>query len=190
MGTGAPQRVGKWPWVAAAMALLAGLAPAASGATAPVTGNISAGGLSLSTSATPSFSVSLTGVSQTASYTVPLSTIDATGSGSGWNVTVTSTQFTTGGGTPRTLPTTASAVSGVATACAGTECTAPTNSVGYPLAVPAAPTAPTPVKLFNAAVDTGLGSFTLTPTVGVTVPGNAFAGVYSSTLTVAVASGP
>ena len=189
MGAGALRISRRWAWLGAALAVAAALAPAASGATAPVTGTITPGGLSLSTTATPSFSVALTGVSQTASYTV-LSAIDATGSGSGWNVTITSTQFTTGCGTPRTLPTTASAATGVVAVCAGTECTAPTNSVGYPLAVPAGPTAPTAVKLYNASADTGLGSFTLTPTVQVTVPGNAFAGSYTSTLTLAVASGP
>ena len=50
--------------------------------------------------------------------------------------------------------------------------------------------APTAVKFFNAAANTGLGSFTVTPTVGVFVPSSTFAGSYSSTLTVSIVSGP
>ena len=75
-------------------------------------------------------------------------------------------------------------------ACAATTCTAATNAVTYALTVPAAGTAPAAVKFFNAAANTGMGKFTVTPTISVSVPGNAFAGTYSSTVTVAVASGP
>jgi hypothetical protein len=46
------------------------------------------------------------------------------------------------------------------------------------------------VKLFNAAANTGMGSFTVTPTVQVAIPANTFAGTYTSTVTVAVVSGP
>jgi hypothetical protein len=46
------------------------------------------------------------------------------------------------------------------------------------------------VKLFNAAANTGMGRFTVTPTIGVAVPGNAYAGTYTSTVTVAAVSGP
>jgi hypothetical protein len=35
-----------------------------------------------------------------------------------------------------------------------------------------------------------MGSFTVTPTVSVSIPGNAYAGTYQSTVTVAVAAGP
>jgi hypothetical protein len=185
---GRRRRVGR----AAALGVLAALAaaPAAYGATAPVTGTISSGPLSLATSAAPSFATTLDGTDQTVGYTLPLSALDATGSGSGWNVTITSTQLTTGGGAPRTLPATASAVSGVVAGCAATSCTAPTNGVTYPLTVPAGAVAPTAVKLYNAAADSGLGSFTVTPSVQVTVPGNAYAGIYTSTVTLAIASGP
>jgi hypothetical protein len=58
------------------------------------------------------------------------------------------------------------------------------------LTVPAAATAPTAVKLFNAAASTGLGRFTITPSINVTIPGNSYAGSYSSTLTIAAVSGP
>ena len=60
----------------------------------------------------------------------------------------------------------------------------------YPVAVPAASTPPTAVEFFNAAANTGMGKFTTTPTVGVFVPQSSFAGTYTSTLTLAIVSGP
>jgi hypothetical protein len=166
-------------------------ASAALAASSTVTGTVTGGTLGIATSATPSFSVTLNGTDQTASYTVPTTVTDATGSGAGWNLTVTSTQFTTGGGTPHTLATTASNVTSVADACVGgATCTNPTNSVGYPVAVPAGSTPPAAVKYFNAALNTGEGQFTNTPTVQVSAPANTLAGTYTSTLTLAAVSGP
>lgn len=147
--------------------------------------------LSLTTTAAPSFSDSLDAGDQTQSYTAPLTAKDtSTGSSPGWNLTITSTQFTTGGGTPRTLATTASTVVAVSSTCAGGSCVNPTNSITYPVAVPAGSTPPTAVKFFNAAAKTGQGTFTVTPTVNVSVPQNAYAGTYTTTLTLAIASGP
>jgi WxL domain surface cell wall-binding len=181
-------------WLAVAVLAVVAAGVAAVGAwadTAPVTGTLSAGTLSESTSATPSFSVTLNGSDQTASYTLPITLIDSRGSGAGWNLTVTSTQFSTGGGSPKTLPTDASNITGVSAACnSGGSCTNPTNSVTYPLGLPAGATPPTAVKFINAATNTGMGKFTITPTVQVTVLGNAFAGTYTSTITLAVVSGP
>ena len=148
--------------------------------------------LSLATTATPTFSASLPSGDQTPTYTLPLSVLDTrTGAAAGWNLTITSTQFTTGAATPRTLATTASQATAVASACAGgASCVSPTNSVTYPLGVPAGSTAPSAVKLDNAAAGTGTGIFTITPTIGVSVPANSYAGTYNSTITVALVSGP
>jgi hypothetical protein len=173
----------------AVLAAVASSSAAAANVTATAT--VSAGSLTLSTSASPSVSATLDGTDQTPSYTLPMTVNDSTGSGNGWNVTVTSTTFSTGGGSPHLLSTTASTATGVTATCAGgTTCTNPTNSIGYPLGVPAAGTAPTAVKLFNAAANTGMGGFTVTPTVQVAIPANAYAGTYTSTVTVAVVSGP
>ncbi len=148
-----------------------------------------AAALSASTTAAPTFSKNLNSGDQTQTYTLPLTVIDTRTTGSvGWNLTVTSTQFTTG---TKTLAANASTISGVTSPCAnGGICTNPTNSVTYPVNVPAASTPPTAAKFFNAASATGVGTFTVTPTVGVFVPQNSFAGSYNSTLTVAVVSGP
>ena len=166
-------------------------APATSlGASATATGTLTGSTLSLSTSATPTFSANLDNGDSTPSYTLPLTIQDTRGTGAGWNATITSTQFTTGGATPSTLATNASSLTGVTSVCASGTCTNPTNSISYPVAVPAGTTPPTAVKFFNAAVNTGMGKFTNTPTIGVFVPGSSFAGTYTSTLTVSIVSGP
>jgi hypothetical protein len=173
---------------AAAGALVGASSAVASNVTA--TANVSAGTLSLSTSAAPSVGVTLDGTDQAPSYAMPTTVNDATGSGNGWNVTITSTTFTTGGGSPHLLSTSASTATGVSSSCASGTCTSPTNSISYNLAVPAGSSAPTPVKLFNAAANSGLGNFTVTPSVQVAIPANTYAGTYTSTVTLAVVSGP
>lgn len=165
---------------------IAALADSSTGATAVV----SAGNLSeaapTAVAATP---VTLNGSDQTTTYSLALTVTDARGSGGGWNLTITTTTFTTG---THSLPTTASNVSTAPTVVctSGSTCTNPTNGVTYPLGVPAGATAPTPVKLFNAAANTGMGNFTITPTVTVSIPANTFAGSYASTVSVAMVSGP
>jgi hypothetical protein len=80
----------------------------------------------------------------------------------------------------------AGSVASVAAAChGGSTCTAPTNSVSVPLTL-----STTAAKFFNAAANTGLGKVDVTPTINVAIPGNAYAGTYSSTVTVAAVSGP
>src|SRR3954453_16042451 len=166
-------------------AVLGVCAAPAFAATATVTGNISSGSLSIATSATPSFSVTLDGTDKTGTYTLPTTVTDATGSANGWNLTVTGTQFTTGGGSPNTLATNASTVSGVTSSCL-TTCSTPTNAISYPVTVPTG----APVKYFNAAASTGAGQFTKTPAFNVAVPASTPVGTYTSTLPVAIVSGP
>ena len=174
----------------ATVSLAAAAAPqSALGASATVTGSVNAGTLSIATSATPSFSVTLDGTDKSGSYTVPTTVTDATGGGAGWNLTITSTQFTTGGGSPHTLATNASSVTGVSSSCV-TTCVDPTNSITYPVGVPAGSTPPTAVKYFNAAAATGQGKFTNTPSVNVSVPASTAVGSYNSTLTLAAITGP
>jgi len=174
-------------FIGAAFAALPG---AALGATATATGTLSGSTLSLTTSATPSFLGDLDSGDSTPTYTVPLTIQDTRGTGVGWNATITSTQFKTGGATPSTLATNSSTMTGVTSTCASGTCTNPTNAITYPIAVPAGTTAPTAVKFYSAASATGKGVFTLTPTVSVAVPQNAFTGTYTSTLTISIVSGP
>jgi hypothetical protein len=178
--------------IAAALVLAAALAfPASSlAATATSTGTVESGSLSLTTTAAPTFSATLNGTDQTPSYTLPLTIEDLRGSGAGWNATITSTQFTTGGEAAHTLSASASSITSVTNACAeGNSCTNPTNAVSYPLTVPAGAAAEA-VKFFNAAEGTGLGVFSNAPTVAVSIPADTYAGTYTSTITLASVSGP
>jgi hypothetical protein len=132
-------------------------------------------------STTVSFSTTLTGADVASNYMIALT---ASNSGStqhnSWYLTVTSTTFTSGG---HTLPASATAITG---ATCTPSCAA--NSVSYPVAVPAAPTAPAAVTFYNSAASSG--TWTVTPTFATTVPGNSFAGTYTSTITTAIVSGP
>lgn len=175
--------------LAATLALAAVMPALASSGTG--TANVTGGTLSETTTVAPTVSVTLNGTDQVPTYTLAVGASDNTGTGAGWNLTITSTQFSTGGATPKTLATTASSVTGATSASNGTGTyTAPTNGITYPLTVPAGTTAPAAVKFFNAAAGTGLGSFTITPTVGVSIPANAYAGTYTSTITLSIVSGP
>lgn len=172
----------------AALAALLLLPAGANAAAVTAQGTVSGTTLTATTSATPSFTADLDSGDSTPTYTIPLSLQDTRGTGAGWNVTITSTTFTTAGA--KTLSTTASSMTGVTSSCSTGTCTNPVNAITYPLAVPAATTAPAAVKLFNTTANNGMGRFTITPTIAVSVPQNAFAGAYSSTVTVSVVSGP
>jgi hypothetical protein len=171
--------------VAAALAVATVAIAATVTATGTVTG---AGAVSIASGATATFSDTLDGTDQTVTYQVPLTATDARGTGGGWNLTITSTTFNTG---THTLATTASSLTAATSVCtSGSTCTTPTNAISLPVTVPAATTAPTAVKFFNSAANTGMGTITVTPTISVAIPGNAYAGSYASTLTVAIAAGP
>ena len=129
---------------------------------------------------------------------------DPTGTGAGWRLTVSATTFTNG---TRTLPntgtllSTGSLTSATATtpptATCVTSCDLPTNTTAYPVAITTAPSAPAAVRLYTSAAGTGRGSVriggsTASNPLGwwVRVPGDAHSGAYTSTITVAVVSGP
>jgi hypothetical protein len=181
------------PKLAAALAAFATTfavgAPTAGAATATAT--LTAGSLAF-VSAPPNitFSAALNGADQTTTQTQAIDIGDGTGSGTGWNITATSTTFTTAGA--KTLPATATTVqSAPSIACdASVTCTTATNAISYPYSLPAAGTAPTATKLANAAANTGMGNQTVTPTWRLAIPGNSFAGSYTSTWTLSLVSAP
>jgi hypothetical protein len=174
----------------AAVAVAVLLPASALAATATVSGTLTGGQLTVSTTAAPKFADNLDNGDQTQNYMVRLSVQDTRGTGAGWQLTITSTQFTTGGAAPRLLASSASSMTRVRATKRGGTSTLPTNSVTYPLTVPAGTTPPAPLTFFNAAVQTGMGQFNVTPTIGVFVPQNSYAGTYQSTLTLAIISGP
>lgn len=150
---------------------------------------VAAGTLSESLGTISIGSTVLTATNKTINYTIPITVIDLTGLQLGWNIEVTSTLFSTGGGSPKTLPATAAVIQGVTSVCAGL-CTLPFNTVSYPLTIPSATVAPASVKMANATALSGIGGSTLTTTVSLTIPANSYAGVYTSTLTLTIAPGP
>ena len=151
--------------------------------TSPVTGGTLA--LAGTTAATFS-SVAINGTNQDPTATATIDVNDDTGTGDGWKITFSASQFTSVEG--KTLAGTALSITGVSAANNGSGTyTAPTSDVSYASAV--VPEAGT-VTLFNADDDTGMGHFRLTPAFKVHIPANAYAGTYSSTFTVTVASGP
>ena len=182
-------RLRRAAWAAATAVAAIGLAAAPLGATTG-TATISAGSLAFA-SAVPNvtWSATLNGLDQTASTNQAMDVSDATGSGTGWNITATSTTFTAGA---HTLSTSATTLTGAPTvACdASSTCALATNSVAYPYTLPAAGTAPTATKLFNAAANTGMGNQTVTPAWKLSIPASTFAGTYTSTWTISLVSGP
>jgi len=93
-----------------------------------------------------------------------------------------------------TLPTSSLSIAPPTAACAGgSTCNgSPTVSISTATAVDGA----APVKVLSAALNAGMGSYTVTPgTIGtgqlqLAIPGNALATTYHSTLTITVNSGP
>jgi len=125
---------------------------------------------------------------------------NATGTTVGWHVTVSATRFTTGTlnlGNTGTFATNGSLTSmtdstaPTATCLSGSTCTVPTNGTTYPVAITTAATTPPPVTVYNAAVNSGLGSITI-GSVGwwLNVPGNTQAGTYTSTILMAIVTAP
>jgi hypothetical protein len=179
----------------------AGAVPARSMVPANTTANWAAHTVAVRDAATAGLSVALGAATRT--FTSSLDdgdsaepwTIDATvndtrtASAAGWQLQVTSTTLTTG---TRSLPVTATDVTGVgAIACdAAAPCSLPTNAIVFPVGVPAAAAAPAAVKFYNASANTGEGRVDMTIALAALVAQNAYAGTYSSTVTISIVSGP
>lgn len=146
------------------------------------------GSLILTSPATVTYpSVALTGKDQTASTTGVFTPNDQTNSNAGWNIQGTSTTFTNG---THALATGATQLTAASAASASQNCSLPTNSITYPVTLPAGTTAPTAIKLYDAAASTGAGPSSVTLTFQLSVPANAYKGTYTSTWTFTIASGP
>lgn len=184
--------------------------PIAAGSNCTLTGtvNLTGGALNLTASSSLTWTGTLNGLNQSVTDVLPgdqqYTVNDATGTGAGWHVTAAATQFTNGSNTflnTGTFTTNGSitsitSTSAPAATCTGS-CTLPTNTTTYPVAITTAATAPTPVTIYDTAVSTGLGQVviggsTSANPVGwwVNVPASASAGAYTSTITMAIISGP
>jgi hypothetical protein len=129
-------------------------------------------------------SVALTGADQTIVPTVANTwqATDARGTGSGWNVTLSSTDFTGAGTIPvanfkvKQLQTDITTVAGN---------TAPNSLVTTFSSLSGAP-----LKMLQAAATTGMGTYDYVPSFQLTVPSSATAGSYTANVTVSINSAP
>ena len=159
------------------------------------------------------WAATLNGTDQSVVDKVPadqqLTVADTTASGAGWHVTASATTLTNGSHTladTGTLSLTGSVTltpgpSGTTAPSAGcaptTTCTLPTDLTAYPVAITTASTTPTAFTIYDTDRATGLGQIVLGGSAAanpigwwVKIPANAFAGSYSSTVTLAVVSAP
>jgi hypothetical protein len=120
---------------------------------------------------------------------------DARGTGTGWNLTIDSTDFTDGGVPLRTIDISSAnqefkiqLLDGNILVVAGN--TKPVSQVTTLTAIPETPAAA--LKFVSAATDTGMGSYTLAPNFELEVPANIYvgSGTYTATITVSAVSGP
>jgi Ice-binding-like/WxL domain surface cell wall-binding len=131
----------------------------------------------------------LNGYDQTITGHLTMTVTDQTGTNAGWHLMITSTQFQTADG--KTLPTTATAITAVDATCVSqSSCTRATNSLSYPIALPAGTTSPSAIQYFTAAANTGEGTLTVVTTLSLEVPANTYSGTYSATANVSLVSGP
>ena len=125
--------------------------------------------------------VTLSGLDQTKTFTIA-NTVAYTGgnNNAGWKVQASATTPTSGSNTLPALKVTAGSA-----ACQSTCTTNPTNSIAYPLTLSG-----TAQTIFNAATNTGQGTFTVTSTFQVSYASNIYPGTYVSTVTLTGSTGP
>ncbi len=140
------------------------------------------------TPAPVSFStVTLNGLDATSTATQTLDIGDNSGSGGGWNVTLSNTPFTAGTHVLASSDFTAQLPS--APSCdAGSTCEPAgwSGLVSYPYVLPGS----SATKLLSAAAFTGMGDQQCSVPWTAYIPANAFSGTYASTWTVSLVSGP
>jgi len=175
------------------------------------TATVTAGSLAVGAPSTIKWTTSLSGFDLNKDGRLTITAVDATGSGTGWNLTATVTPFTDSTGTTKC---TAAApcrmhkpltINGSATSAKinktageqcddGSTCNRSTNTVTYPVTLPttcAASGRPCqPAVLASAAKTSGMGAIDLSTDWWMTIPANTYAGTYTSTITLSIVSGP
>jgi hypothetical protein len=152
---------------------------------ADATVTISGGSLSVTPQSIGFGTVTLAGADQTVTDgdSTNWSAVDPTGAGAGWNVTIAATDFVDGGNTIAVANFDARLLDANISTVAGN--TAPTSSITTYTAL-----STTAQTLLSAAVGDGMGSYTFVPDFTLDVAASTFAGTYTSTVTVAIVSGP
>lgn len=142
--------------------------------------------------------VTLNGTKQTTTASWGIGNItDSTGTGAGWNLSLTLTQlkqydtststYTTSG---HTIPTSSITVTTVPTITQADASSSPTSTI-TPVTLNTALDTGSPVKLLSAAANGGMGSYSF-GNLGATlsVPATTFAATYKTDATVSLTSGP
>ena len=177
-GTDAAGNIGAWG------TLVGGLnkTPTPAGAVqASVT--IQGGSLTNTAQNIPFGSVALTGVNQTVSATPAVwQAKDARGTGDGWNVTLSSSNFT-GSGTIDVINFKMRQLQAAIVTVGGN--TAPSSLVTSFQSLSG-----TPLKVLQATGGAGMGTYDYTPDFQLTVPASSPAGAYTANVTVSINSGP
>ena len=134
--------------------------------------------------------IQLNGLDQSVNASNVLDLTDATGSGAGWTISLTSTEFTDSSG--YSLPPEATDITTTSpTGCdPGSACSNATNTLSTPIMVPAGTDIPSASPIFSAAPGSGAGSMSTTVNEQLSIPGGAQAGAYSSTWVYTLSSGP
>jgi hypothetical protein len=134
----------------------------------------------------------LNGTNQNVTATLVFDVADATGSGAGWNVSATSTPFTSGSNSLPDTATTIQSAPSLVCDILPIGCTLASTLIGYPYTLPAGSVPPSPTPIFDAAAGTGLGDQSFTTTWRLAIPANAIASAtpYTSTWTFSLGSGP
>jgi hypothetical protein len=144
-----------------------------------------AGTLSLDTYDILFPSVSLDGLDQTVDASpVPWRVLDARGTGAGWNVTVTSSDFSSASGSIPVANFKLQLQQSKITTISGNA--PPQTQVASYQAFSGV----TPTKILAAATGSGMGSYDFTPDFRLTVPSSTVPGDYRASLVVSVNSGP
>ena len=182
--------------IGATLVLLVATAIAASAETATVT--ISGGSLSVTPANVTLSAVTLDGTDQTSTSASGANTwtaADARGTGVGWNLTIVSTAFTSPSSPSRTIDIAQAdqefkiqLLDNNITTTAGN--TKPTSTVTSLTAIPKSPAAA--LKFLSAAVDTGMGTYSLQPNFELEIPAETYVGTgtYTATVTITAVSGP
>jgi hypothetical protein len=208
---GGPVALGVVATAAAPASCSTGVVLTIQGCTITGTATVGAGTLSVAAPATVKWGATLNGFDLNRDGKLTYTLVDATGSGDGWALTASATQFTNSTGTTRctstkpcTLPASALSVNGSSTTsksttgpsptCAtGSTCTLPTYSaVTYPVPITGkcATGVCTPATLATAAPSSGMGAVDCATDWWLHIPANAAAGTYSDTITLTLSTGP
>jgi hypothetical protein len=125
--------------------------------------------------------ITLSGDDQTKTFTI-VSQVAYTGGSNtaGWNIQSSQTQPKSGTNAIPYFIVTAGSFT-----CSSGCTTNPTNGITYPITLSG-----TAQKIYNAAANTGRGTFNVTSTYQVTYPANAIPGTYASTVTLTGTTGP